>query len=408
MTKLTSTVEKTRSKAATMAERTSQTVISLLSTLMTFVLIVLTALFLYATFYYSYMPQDIYKLPVHLEFEPCNSTVEKCSNPIGTVRLGKGEPLVQGQTYSMSLMVEVPDTQANEDHGMFMSCLSIASRSGVMIERSCKSSMLEYRSGLLRVMETLFFAPSLLLGFSTQKQELQVDYFSQFETNPHTPGEVLTIEVLSKHIQVKEATMEIVAELRGLRYIMHRHPWISAFVGVGSNLAMLVMIILVSWTRFLTGDSNTRATTRGEETVKTEQEEETENLTAASDDNSTEDVPVEIPVRAPRGFIRAIFRSLIITSIKLLLLVTIGLVSFNAYQHETYEPGKLYEITLEQVTEFITSEKRSEDIDTLKTFIMNSYTAVLAWDDIFVKLFVVKIIFVVLLIVIMTSTRFIV
>jgi len=326
MNKLTSTVERTRAKAATMAERTSQTVISLLSTLMTFVLIVLTALFLYATFYYSYMPQDIYKLPVHLEFEPCNSTVEKCSNPIGTVRLGKGEPLVQGQTYSMSLMLEVPDTQANEDH-----------------------------------------------------------------------------------IQVKEATMEIVAELRGLRYIMHRHPWISAFVGVGSNLAMLVMIILVSWTRFLTGDSNTRATTRGEETVETEQEEETENLTAASDDdNSTEDVPAEIPVRAPRGFLRSLFRSLVMNSIKLLLLVTIGLVSFNAYQHETYEPGKLYEITLEQVTEFITSEKRSEDIDTLKTFIMNSYTAVVAWDDIFVKLFVAKIIFVVLLIVIMTSTRYIV
>ena len=68
-----------------------------------------------------------------------------CSNPIGTVRLGKGEPLVQGQTYSMSLALEVPDTPANEDHGMFMSCLSISSRAGVLIERSCKSSMLEYR-----------------------------------------------------------------------------------------------------------------------------------------------------------------------------------------------------------------------------------------------------------------------
>ena len=77
LNKLTSTVEKTRAKAMTVAERTSQTMISLLSTLMTFVLVVLTAFFLYATFYYSYMPQDIYKLPVHLEFEPCNSTIEK-------------------------------------------------------------------------------------------------------------------------------------------------------------------------------------------------------------------------------------------------------------------------------------------------------------------------------------------
>ena len=154
---------------------------------------------------------------------------------------------------------------------------------------------------------------------------------------------------------------------------MHRHPWISAVIGIGSNLAMLVMIILVSWTRFLTGDSNTRAATREKETVETEQDEETENSTAASgEENSTEDVPAEIPVRAPRGIIRSIFRSLVMNSMKLLLRVTIGLVSYNANQHETYEPGKLYEITLEQVTEFITSEKRSEDIDTLKTVIMNS------------------------------------
>ena len=73
------------------------------------------------------------------------SPIFRCSNPAGTVYLGKGQPLVQGQTYSMSLSLEVPDTPSNEDHGMFMSCLSIASRSGDLIDRSCKSSMLEYR-----------------------------------------------------------------------------------------------------------------------------------------------------------------------------------------------------------------------------------------------------------------------
>ena len=187
---------------------------------------------------------------------------------------------------------------------------------------------------------------------------------------------------------------------------MHRHPWISAFFGVGSNLAMLVMIILVSWTRFITGDSSTRST-RTEEAE--DQAEETENMAAASGDlDAGENVPVVRPARASRGIIRSIIRSLVVNSIKLLLLVTIGLVSFNAYQYETYEPSKLYEITSEQVKEFITSEKRFEDIDTLKTFIMNSYSAIIAWDDIFVKLFVAKIIFVVLLIVIMTSTRYIV
>ena len=186
---------------------------------------------------------------------------------------------------------------------------------------------------------------------------------------------------------------------------MHRHPWISAFVGVGSNLAMLVMIILVSWTRFLTGDSSTRTNNRVEESeVQAEKQEIEENL----DDDVVEEVPVAIPARASRGILRSIFRFFVINSIKLLLVVTIGLVSFNAYQYETYDASKLYEITSEQAKEFITSEKRFEDIETLKSFIMNSYTAIIAWDDIFVKLFVAKIIFVILLIVIMSSTRYIV
>ena len=156
---------------------------------------------------------------------------------------------------------------------------------------------------------------------------------------------------------------------------MHRHPWISAFFGVGSNLAMLVMIILVSWTRFLTGDSSTRST-KTEEVEDKAEDEETENMAAASGDHDAVENVVR-PDRASRGIIRSIIRSLVINSIKLLLLVTIGLVSFNAYRYETYEPSKLYEITLEHVKDFVTSQKRFEDIDTLKTFIMNTYTAIM-------------------------------
>ena len=109
-----------------------------------------------------------------------------------------------------------------------------------------------------------------------------------------------------------------------------------------------------------------------------EEEETEENL----DDDAVEEVPVSITVQASRGILRSILRFFVINSIKLLLVVTIGLVSFNAYQYETSDASKLYEITMEQAKEFITSEKRYEDIDTSKTFIMNSYAAIVAWDDI--------------------------
>ena len=39
------------------------------------------------------------------------------------------------------------------------------------------------------------------------------------------------------------------AELSGLRYIMHNHPWISSLSGILANIAVLTTICLISWTR---------------------------------------------------------------------------------------------------------------------------------------------------------------
>ena len=61
---------------------------------------------------------------------------------------------------------------------------------------------MEYRSSLLKTLETLAFLPALLSGFSSQKQELHIDFFDKFELNPHNPGEVLTLEIMSKHLEV--------------------------------------------------------------------------------------------------------------------------------------------------------------------------------------------------------------
>merc|ERR1719339_603056 len=134
---------------------------------------------------------------------------------------------------------------------MFMSCLKISSTSGEQIGEACKSSISEYRSSLLRTMETISYSPALLTGFSAQKQELHINYFSNFQTDPHTPAEVITVEIHSKHLQVTEASLEIHAELKGLRHLMYRHPWVSSFLGVSTNILILTTIILISWARFL-------------------------------------------------------------------------------------------------------------------------------------------------------------
>ena len=115
----------------------------------------------------------------------------------------------------MSVQLTLPDNTVNEDHGMFMTCLTLRSHRGQLRDQSCKSSIIEYRSYLLRIFETLFFSPALLTGFMSQKQHLQIDFFNDYQSDPYAHGEVINLEIQSKVLQVTEAKLEIIAELTG-------------------------------------------------------------------------------------------------------------------------------------------------------------------------------------------------
>merc|ERR1712025_138525 len=258
--KVRSAMTDTMSKSKVFADKTSHVLMSLLSTILTCVLVLALSVFLYATFYYAYMPMEMHHIPVHLQFQPCKDTNARCSFPSAQLRLSRNQKLHQGQTYSISLKLEIPDSPVNEDHGMFMTCLQISSASGEQIGQSCKSSIAQYRSPLLRTMETVTYSPTLLTGWSTQKQEVLINYFSNFQTDPRTPAEVITVEIKSKHLEVAEASLEIHAELKGLKYLMYRHPWISSFFGISTFISILTTIILVSWARFLQNEESTMAT----------------------------------------------------------------------------------------------------------------------------------------------------
>lgn len=124
------------------------------------------------------------------------------------------------------------------------------------------------RSSLLRVMETMVFSPLLLTGATSQKQRLDIVYTSEFYNDPGNMAARIEIEIQSQFIQVGSQNdsliklsflrgraqiysshLRIHAELSGLRYVMHHHPWLSSLSGILANVAVLTIIILISWTR---------------------------------------------------------------------------------------------------------------------------------------------------------------
>ena len=110
--------------------------------------------------------------------------------------------------------------------------------------------MMQYRSELLRVMETFVFAPVLLSGHSTEKQFLRIEFIEDFMDNPLSPAVQMDIQILSRFIEIYNVQFQVHARFAGLRYLMFYYPVISAVFGVALNMGFLSILILLSWYRF--------------------------------------------------------------------------------------------------------------------------------------------------------------
>merc|ERR1719187_1205281 len=152
--------------------------------------------------------------------------------------------------------------------------MNITGARGDLVTTACRSSLASYRSPLLRTLETLVLAPFLVTGWAEQKQTIPITFYDSFHPDPHTKVDTFHVTLKSKLVQVTTASLHISASLSGLRHLMYRHSWLSAILGVGTNIAILLTIILVSWTRFRLGDAE-------HETVEVEEELEVEDPAAA-------------------------------------------------------------------------------------------------------------------------------
>jgi len=247
--------------------------------------------------------------------------------------------MLQGQVYSIKMVLEVPDSPGNEGLGMFMACMNVTGQDGAPIARSCKSSISQYRSPMLRSIETLAFAPGLMIGWAEQKQSIPVTFFATFHPDPHAVVRAFHVEVKSKLVQVAYATLHIEASLTGLRHLMYRHSWFSAVLGVGTNILILMTIIGVSWTRFrLAGASSMERFEEMDEEIESEVEdivevveEEPSSSAAPQDEDELQAVAAQsICNKLKWFFIRKTFK-VFFQCVKALMVVSIAVICYEAF-----------------------------------------------------------------------------
>lgn len=62
-----------------------------------------------------------------------------------------------------------------------MVCAQLRSRDGFLVDHTCRSAMLHYRSRLLHTLTTLTFSPMMIFGNVEEKQDIILELFSNFE-----------------------------------------------------------------------------------------------------------------------------------------------------------------------------------------------------------------------------------
>ncbi|XP_016381084.1 BSCL2 lipid droplet biogenesis associated, seipin, like isoform X2 [Sinocyclocheilus rhinocerous] len=212
------------------------------------------ALFLYGSFYYSFMPTANFITPVYFYRTDCPSPQHSvCSFPVANVSLlknGKHQVMTYDQPYQITLELEMPESPANQELGMFPVKMTPYSKAGQIVDVTARSAMLHYRSSLLQALGTVVFSPMLLTGASEQKQSVIVELYSEFKDDSYKPTVGAVIEIHSQHIQIYRAHLYIFAHFTGIRYLLYHFPLISALIGVMSNFAFLSLIIVLSFLQF--------------------------------------------------------------------------------------------------------------------------------------------------------------
>nr|XP_033321529.1 seipin [Megalopta genalis] len=276
--------------------------------IITGILIIWLSVFLYTAFYYAYMPNMSYVRPVHLQFRSCNAQKGICSFPTAYVQLtNKQQLLMVGQPYKVSLHLEMPESPANKELGMFMVCAELHSRDGIIVEDVCRSAMMHYRSTLLHTITTFTLSPMMIFGSVEEKQNLVLELFGNFEDDQSHPVTDVSIEIQSRHIEFYSATVTINAHLSGLRYLMFHWPILSAVVGISTNLFFIALVCTLSYFHFTSYEDNNYDSFNYEEEMKanekkgcknnsnTEEKKEHTNGHDQLSDSSSSEEPFTLP-----------------------------------------------------------------------------------------------------------------
>lgn len=146
-----------------------------------FFLIIWSSAFIYLTFYYIYIPIFTHQRIINFQFD--SDCLEDCNHPYAEVALSDYKTpfmFAKGQSYKFLVELDLPESNVNWDQGMFMLRLQLNDERGTIIMNTATSSILRYKSPLLRIVNLLFYWPFLIFNFKQEAQNLVITLHNNY------------------------------------------------------------------------------------------------------------------------------------------------------------------------------------------------------------------------------------
>ena len=157
--------------------------------------------------------------------------------------------LTPAQAYDIMLLLDVADSNANRDLGMFMAFTELRTGEGELLARSARPMALRSEPTLVVMARTALWAWPLALGWIDSTQRLALTCFDSYVEMFDNPLGAVSVVLSHPKVQVSRATLLITARLEGIRHLMVNYFVASAAIGI-VNIAFaqgLLLLLIYLW-----------------------------------------------------------------------------------------------------------------------------------------------------------------
>ena len=215
------------------------------------------AIAIYAFIYYLFVPKIEHSFPVYLDYGDTTVTSDsRNSGPAVVAKIpltarhtqytktklavsdSKTSQLLQaGQAYTIILEMIVPESPKNINLGPVMLETRLYGRSFSredLLATSRRPVLLTYRSAFVKSLQNVVYAAPLAFGFIKETQRVSVFALDRFVEGSKHRALNAEVFVHNHNFEVYEVKLKIVAELKGIQYLMYHWFLPSAIIGIGN------------------------------------------------------------------------------------------------------------------------------------------------------------------------------